>query len=339
MAKTDTIPPEQKEMTWGTCLGDMGCYNVDDLEAAIARYKDQKNTRTVPMADIPETLQTILPFINQIEHFTMLESQLSGQILTDILSSLSFHDTEAENRRLYLINECGDGLFNLMFHFDGIRLYTIKVVLDMEYFTTESLVKAWEACKEAQEARIEQRMLSEFFWKAVRVDWPLLKRQKVSLSEVATFLAKSPDNRLKLRGTDMDGILHWIDTMQEMVVEVGAMHKDKVFATEGEIAPDELPEISPMVIYLDEPGALAWDMLSRKFMNGVQRVRREQDLSTQEVYDKPDITADLVEQAVSRVMDDETFSAGVDELEKLGLLDRYKKSLTITGLNLVKRFL
>ena len=155
MAKTDTVPPEQIEMTWGTCLGDMGCYNVDDLNVAIERYKDQKNARTVPMVGVPEPLQTIVPFIKQIEHFTMLESQLSGQILTDILSSLSFHTVEAENRRLYLINECGDGLFNLMFHFDGIRLYTIKVDLDMEYFTTESLIKAWEACKEAQENRLE----------------------------------------------------------------------------------------------------------------------------------------------------------------------------------------
>ena len=137
----------------------------------------------------------------------------------------------------------------------------------------------------------------------------------------------------------MDGILHWIDEVQDMIVETGAVNKSKVFAEEGEITPIELPELAPMVVYLDEAGALAWDSIIQKLKSARLLARREHDLTSAEIYNNPNIMSDLVEQAVSSVMDVETSSAGIDELEKLGLVDKERESLSKAGLHLIKQFL
>lgn len=101
----------------------------------------------------------------------MIETPVAGEILTTILQNLDPEST-CENNRLYLISECGNGNFTLMFHCDGIRLHVIEAELNVEMFSKESLTEAWEQCKDAQKSRVEQQMISNMFRSALRAYRP-----------------------------------------------------------------------------------------------------------------------------------------------------------------------
>jgi len=264
----DNVPVEQQSLTWGTCLGSMHYYNPSDLQKAVNRYHDnvtdEPEDKEAHFEAIPSQLQEIVPNIKKVISWIRIDSPKSAEVLRQLLvaagtSEDSLTDT---NKRLYLLCECGDGSFNLISQYDGIRLTVINVQLDYKRYTAESLIAAWETIQGSQNRRLKADARSKLVMNALQLNWGLLKRQKLSLLQLLKIHEKSASTQVRNRMKDVRGLLDFVDSVQDAIVDSGALSEEVVFNHEKADMP-EFPEIRSLFIELEEKAGELWGGLLR----------------------------------------------------------------------------